>query len=272
MAITLSFNASYVLAESAVELSNTVQFELKNEAQQPYRIMVSKPEGDLPYTGGYPVVYLLDANAFFASFHEAKRIQEQFKHAIIVGIAYPTDLPHDYLRRAYDLSPPVADELNEPPQGGQDELLSFIEQCVMPEIEQRFKVDKQQQTLFGHSFGGMFTIYALFKQPELFSHYVSVSPSLWWHDHYLLAEELKFVSEVDKGNVDVIHKSLLVIMADNDSPQEIQDAIALERRLQALSNKGLRTSIHIEADQDHMSVTSAIESKILNEVLTARVQ
>jgi len=256
--------------EPAVTLTGTLEWQMKNEQGQPYRILISKPEGDVPYTGGYPVLYVLDANAYFPSFHAAKRAQKQYRHAIIVGIAYPGDEPLNFLRRAYDFSPPVSDDRNTPPQGGQDELLDFLQHQVMSAVAERFPVDAGQQSLFGHSFGGMFSIYALFTRPALFDHIVAASPSLWWYDRYLLTPERPFSEAVAQGKIDATHLSLALIVGERDSPQEIQDAQALQQRLQPLSAWGMRSSVHIEPGEDHMAVPFKIESRVLQEVLTTR--
>ena len=76
--------------------------------------------------------------------------------AILVAIGYPSDTPLDFERRAFDLSPPQPAERNVPPQGGQDVFLDFIEKRLMPEVNSRFKVDQDQRSLVGWSFGGMF--------------------------------------------------------------------------------------------------------------------
>ncbi|WP_353385635.1 alpha/beta hydrolase [Halopseudomonas sabulinigri] len=268
----ITFANAAQAGEQPVTLSGSIEWSMHNAKGQPYRILISKPEGEVPYTGGYPVLYVLDANAYFASFHEAKRAQEQFRHAIIVGIAYPGEEPLNFLRRAYDFSPPVPAAQNTPPQGGQDELLDFLQQQVMPAVADRFPVDTDQQSLFGHSFGGMFGIYALFTRPALFDHIVAVSPSLWWHDRFLLAPERRFSADVRAGKTDVTHSSLALIVGERDSPQEIQNSQALHRRLQPLSAWGLRSSMLIEQGEDHMSVPLRIESRVLQEVLTARRQ
>jgi len=256
--------------ESAVSLSGSLEWQMHNAQGQSYRILISKPEGEVPYTGGYPVLYVLDANAYFASFHQAKRAQEQFRHAIIVGIAYPGEQPLNFLRRAYDFSPPVPEAQNTPPQGGQDQLLDFLQHQVMPAVAERFPVDADQQSLFGHSFGGMFAIYTLFTRPALFDHIVAASPSLWWHDRYLLAPERSFSDAIRQDQLKVTHHSLALMLGERDSPQEIQDAQALHQRLEALSSWGLRTSLRVEPGEDHMSVPFRIESEVLQEVLTAR--
>lgn len=100
----VALNAS--AGDTPVTLSGTREWRLTNTEGHPYRIMISEPEGELPYTGGYPVLYVLDANAYFASLHEAKRAQKAYRKAIIVGIGYPGDKPLNFLRRSYDFSPP----------------------------------------------------------------------------------------------------------------------------------------------------------------------
>lgn len=259
-----------VMDERQVTLDQTLEWKMQNEQGATYRILISKPEGEVPDSGGYPVIYVLDGNAYFASLHEAKRAQEQFRQAIIVGIAYPGEAPHNFLRRSYDLSPPVAEEQNEPPQGGQDELLDFIEHSVMPAIAERFPVDANHQSLYGHSFGGMFAIYALFTRPDLFNHIVAASPSLWWNNSYLLKHERDFRQQVEAEEVNVIHHSLSLAVADNDSLQNQQDASQLYQRLEDLSIYGLRSSFHKVEGEDHMSVPFVLESRVLKQLLGTR--
>lgn len=256
--------------EVRVALDQTVEWQMENEQGQPYRILVSKPEGELPYTGGYPVIYVLDGNAFFASFHEAKRAQQRFRQSIIVGIAYPGEAPHNFLRRSYDFSPPVSDADNDPPQGGQDEFLDFLEQRVMPAVAERFPVNQEQVSLYGHSFGGMFAVYALFNRPGLFTHYVAASPSLWWSDRYLLRHERAFSRKLEAGKVDVINRSLSLIVGDHDSLQVQQDAKQLQQRLGGLSRYGLRSSFHRVSRENHMSVPFSIENRVLLQLLGSR--
>src|SRR3546814_19712655 len=49
-----------------------------------------------------------------------------------------------------------------PPSGGADDFLAFIEHELKPLIAQRYPVDARRQILFGHSYGGLFTLYTLF--------------------------------------------------------------------------------------------------------------
>src|SRR5690606_6559257 len=42
-------------------------------------------------------------------------------------------------------------------------------------------IDESRQTLYGHSYGGLFVLHALRTQPGAFQRYVAASPSLWWN-------------------------------------------------------------------------------------------
>lgn len=253
-----------------VTLDGTEQWTMNSAEGREYRIMISLPEGDVPWTGGYPVIYLLDGNAYFPAFHAAKRAQDRLRGAILVAIGYPSDTPLDFERRAFDLSPPQPAERNTPPQGGQDLFLAFIEKRLMPKVAERFKVDPDQRSLVGHSFGGMFGVYALFTRPALFQHVVAVSPSLWWRDRYLMAPERAFIKQAHAGQVDLTHRSLTLLMGERDMVQEIQDARALQLRLQDLSQYGLRSDFQIEAGEDHMSVPFRIPTRVLDELISTR--
>lgn len=253
-----------------MRLDGTEQWTMTSAEGREYRIMISLPEGDVPWTGGYPVIYLLDGNAYFPAFHAAKRAQERLRGAILVGIGYPSDTPLDFERRAFDLSPPQPAERNTPPQGGQDLFLDFIEKRLMPKVNARFKVDQDQRSLVGHSFGGMFGVYALFTRPQLFQHVIAISPSLWWRDRYLLEHERAFRKKAQAGQLDLTHSSLTLLMGDREMAQEIQDARALQIRLEALSQYGLRSDFQIEPGEDHMSMPFRVSARVLDELISTR--
>lgn len=253
-----------------VALDGTEQWTMKSAGGLEYRIMISLPEGDVPYSGGYPVIYLLDGNAYFPAFHAAKRAQPRLRGSILVAIGYPSTTPLDFVRRAFDLSPPAPKERNTPPQGGQDLFLDFIETRLMPKVSQQFKVDQDQRSLVGHSFGGMLGVYALFTRPSLFQHVVAISPSLWWRDQYLLEPERAFTKRALAGQLDLTQNSLTLLMAERDLVQAIQDASALYLRLQGLSQFGLRSGFSIEPGEDHASVPFRVPNRVLDELVGAR--
>jgi len=181
----------------AVTIPDTQCFDLEARDGAVYRIFLAVP-ADAPPEGGFPVIYMLDANAGFATFVEALRrgaVRPQgtgIVPAVIVGIGYPTDGVYDRARRTLDYS---AGPSVEPPPGvggalktgGRDAFFGFIEQVLKREIARRCQIDPLRQTLFGHSLAGYFVLDVLGRNTSAFSAYVAVSPSIWWDEERLVA-------------------------------------------------------------------------------------
>lgn len=191
-----------VAGESPVVMVKSRQFEMRSKLGKAYRIFIAEPVRPAPPEGA-PVVYVLDANAMFATVAEASRFQKNLTPAVVVGIGYPTDALLDADRRYYDYTPvtPV-ERLNQSPNepqvkpggtGGQDEFLAFIEDELKPAIATRVKIDPSRQALLGHSLAGRFVLHALFAKPGSFQTYLACSPSIWWGEGSLLEEEKEFV-------------------------------------------------------------------------------
>src|SRR5690606_27820801 len=137
----------------------------------------------------YPVIYLLDANAFFDPVRNY--IQEESKkyrfitEPIIIGIGYKNAYLMDSLRiRDYTYPKALAQD-SFPTSGGADSFYSFLKNELIPTIDRNYHTDKFSRTLMGHSFGGYFALYALLQDletlevdPSLFSNYISASPSI----------------------------------------------------------------------------------------------
>ncbi|MEZ2682098.1 MULTISPECIES: alpha/beta hydrolase [Providencia] len=136
----------------------------------------------VPYnvTTQRPILYMLDGNGLYPK--AVNRAVEKLpadKLPIIIGIGYPIDEAFPKAWRTYDYTPPVAgDEFKQ--GGGSPALYQFLTDTIRPWAEKQFPIDKSKQTLFGHSFGGLFTLMAYQQQPDDFQFYVSASPSLWW--------------------------------------------------------------------------------------------
>jgi predicted alpha/beta superfamily hydrolase len=68
--------------------------------------------------------------------------------------------------------------------GGADNFIDFLRNELRPYIDRKYPVSGKN-TLFGHSFGGLFGMYALLKSPGLFDSYMLGDPSFWWDNHYI---------------------------------------------------------------------------------------
>ena len=187
-------------AESAKEASwqpvvlpAAQQTELRSANGHRYRIFISVPS-IAPPEEGYPVLYVLDANAafpvaaFLARSAVSRRDVTGHRPPLVVGIGYPgdTDFDVDARRRDYTLMREATDISAK--EGGADRFLDFIEKELKPFIAAKYSVDTKRQALFGHSFGGLFVLHALFTRPSAFSTYLASSPSIWWQDKLVLTE------------------------------------------------------------------------------------
>ncbi|EMU9000551.1 alpha/beta hydrolase [Providencia rettgeri] len=127
-----------------------------------------------------PVLYMLDGNGLYPK--AVNRAVEKLpadKLPIIIGLGYPVDEAFPKTWRTLDYTPPVSgDDFKQ--GGGSPALYQFLTHTIRPWVEQQFPIDKSKQTLFGHSFGGLFTLMAYQQQPNDFQFYITASPSLWW--------------------------------------------------------------------------------------------
>jgi len=122
---------------------------------EPRDIVIYEPEG-LHKTDSVRIIYLLDGE--FSNYRYEKIAREHFDKDIVgIGIIN-TNRNRDML--------PVKEPEN---------FLEFIEKELIPEVEKRYTIE--ERILFGHSFAGGFTLYAMIHRPGLFDKYIASSPT-----------------------------------------------------------------------------------------------
>ncbi|MEG0946174.1 MAG: alpha/beta hydrolase-fold protein, partial [Comamonas sp.] len=157
-----------------------------------HRVMVYVPQGNAP-AGGWPVIYVLDGNLMFPIVaqlvhNRGGRGADMRGHsAVVVGLGHAlppgSDEVHDRAARTYDYTLPyagVTPDNQGRAQGGADVFLDWIAQQLQPLLQSQLPLNAQQQTLVGHSYGGLLTLHTLFTRTAMFQRYVAASPSLWW--------------------------------------------------------------------------------------------
>ena len=245
----------------AYAMPQTQMFETKSDGGETYRIFVSYPKGEPP-AGGYPVLYVIDGNAYFASFAETRRLLEYAEKgkALVVGVGYPTDEAYDARRTADFLFPvptegPPAQAKSQPgaTNTGRDKFLAFLTGKLRAEIGKRYRIDPGRQSLFGHSFGGLFALHTLYARPDAFQAIVAASPSLEWNVQDLLREERSFAAKLAEGKIARTSR-LMLVAGEQDSDDDPEPARALAARLDALSAHGLGTRYRLYQDEIHMTV------------------
>lgn len=187
----------------------TREWALASRQGRDYVIRASVPDGPAP-PGGFPVIYVLDGDAWFGAAVEVARIREHSKlsPAVIVGVAYPSRTFFDAVRRSFDFTPPGsadADMESEGiPLGGAEQFLAFLNQTLKPELRARFPVSADGEALFGHSLGGLFVLYAMFRSPESFETYLAASPSMGFSNAVVLQGEAAFAANPARKSIRVL--------------------------------------------------------------------
>lgn len=184
------------MTEERYALPGTIHFDLEpSTGGEPYRVFLYVPAGEPP-AEGWPLLVMTDGNATFPFAVASLVTQAPYPTGtnvgwgVIAAVGYPSDQPYDALRRAWDLGPPPVKSYppyfeGGPPVriGGTGELLDFIETKLFPRLAVMVPINAWRRSLFGHSFGGLFTLYALFERPNLFTSFIAASPTIYWEGH-----------------------------------------------------------------------------------------
>lgn len=176
-----------------IEGSQVYQLTSKH-TRQTYDIYISCPR-DFKQTGRkYPLLVALDAEVNFGAINYiSHRLAKDHltPELIVVGIAYhgATDDGTYYSIRARDFTPSEDKEQENRQKemfrlgsGGAKDFVKFLSLELYPFLEDNFPIDKNDRTLYGHSFGGLFGVHVLLNHPGLFDRYLVLSPSLWWNN------------------------------------------------------------------------------------------
>jgi predicted alpha/beta superfamily hydrolase len=236
--VTLLPTVCYAQTGVPFTLARATQYDMTSQVnRQTYRISVSTPFNAQPDMA-YPVVYLLDGNQYFATATEIitrlsyLRTADSAAPAIIVGIGYPTDDPGEVIRRrAFDLTPsvPRTPVPGITTAGGGDAFLRVIEEEIKPFVMSRYRIDRNRQTIYGQSIGGLMVLRVLFRNPTAFSTYIISSPSIWWNTREVLADEEAFSKRARAGELRL--KVLLTSAGEEQYRGNDPKLLAADRRM-----------------------------------------
>ena len=157
-----------------------------------YRIQTAAI-GEMP-PEGYPVLFVLDGEAFFPALFNIMQslmnnpVTRSRAPCLIVGIGYTGGGVRDLAQRAADYTPPLRSNASEDEQrqfGQADRFAEFIDSELTAFLESKYRLDKNETAVFGHSFGALFGLYSLLSHRRFRRHWL-VSPSIWWHNRRIL--------------------------------------------------------------------------------------
>ncbi|ASM71009.1 MULTISPECIES: alpha/beta hydrolase [Roseobacteraceae] len=268
-----------LVAEGVANCGGTRWFDLKDtQTGDIRRVYLWVPPGDAP-AAGWPALWLLDGNAVIGTAVDTMRAQAfwptgtNIGWGVLIAVGYPTDDAYDSLRRSWDLGPPPG--RNYPPftpdgpevrTGGGAEMARFLLEDVCDFISGLAPLDPARQSLFGHSFGGLFALWLMFTRPDAFANWIAASPAITWEDSFVLDHLARFDAGAHRLRV---HLSAGEWEGDALAPfqahgPEAEARLAEKARTRtvaaahqmadALSGRGIVTEIEIYPDETHMSV------------------
>jgi predicted alpha/beta superfamily hydrolase len=276
-----------------VLVHGSVQYDMTSKISgRTYRIFVFKPTAPPP-PSGYPVVVVTDANMTFPL---AATLNATFgfgggRSALVVGVGYAAkDDLTPFLLRNRDLTPPTPlsgiprSSVMPPPRledyGGSEEFYRFLVEELRPAIASAYSVNADDQTLYGHSLAGLFTLGVLFNHPASFHGFVASSPSIWWDSRSVLDGEPGFAAKVqakeaaprvlilvganeqavpDTPLPGMTRAQMEKLMSDSRMVDNARDLAEQLRRIKG--GPGYSVRFHAFEDEDHLTVLPASISR-----------
>jgi hypothetical protein len=144
-------------------------------------------------TKKYPVLYILDGQWDFKLMDSVLGglVYDKFvPDMILVGITYSGENPDYDGLRAMDYTPSATPQVKG--SGNGPNFLKFLKTELIPFIETNYRADSSHRVLQGSSYAGLFTLYAMFAEPGLFSAYLAASPAVPYGDRYAFKQEAEY--------------------------------------------------------------------------------
>lgn len=208
------------------------------DGQRHYRIDLAIPHGDAP-AAGYPTAWLLDGNAALAELREDWLAElRQGEAPLLVMVGYDTDLRFDVAARTFDYTPApagtegalVEDSVRQRAAGGAVAFRQLLQGELRKQVAARYPLNASRQTLWGHSYGGLFVLDTLFASGG-FGDYIAASPALWWQGGLILNSEHAYLARAQHAAA-----QLLLVRGGAERPSGANaDARLLAERRKALA-------------------------------------
>ena len=185
-----------------VEIKGTqIQYLYSKIMDQEYELQINLPRGYAESNEKFPVFFLLDSQWDFPLVQAlyGQQYYDGFVPGVVtVGITWAGKDANADVLRARDFTPTSVNGSGE--TGKASEFLEFFRNELIPYVEKYYKVNSDR-ALAGSSLGGLFTLYAMFTQTDLFSKYFLTSPAVQWDNQVLFQTEKKYAETHSDLNV-----------------------------------------------------------------------
>jgi predicted alpha/beta superfamily hydrolase len=216
----------------------------------------------------YPSWYFTDGNRSFPLIANIASIFEipvpSEPELIIISMAYKIKDMADWgAWRTRDLTPTNVPSIDsgwaktltgmtgrqfEVRSGGAKKFLEFIEKEVIPFVESNYRVSQANRGLGGYSYGGLFSLYTLFSQPELFSIYYAGSPSIDYDKGILFNLEKDY--SISHKN---LKAKLFMSAGEKEDSSMINNMVKMVDVLKSREYPGLSVTTCVFTNETHQS-------------------
>jgi predicted alpha/beta superfamily hydrolase len=204
-------------------------------------LSVYLPEGYDKENTKYPVIYIIDGETRCTHAVPTVRFissEGLMPKAIVIGIPN-VNRNRDFLP-GINQDPSVRDSA--------DNFLKFITAELFPYIEKQYRAESYR-ILIGHSYGGLFAMYALLSQPDAFGAYIMIDPSFWYHSSMMVKRAGSFF-----GKQTVFPKSVYIAGIEGEAWYFMGNH-AMDSVLKAVAPKDMQWKTFAYANENHGSVT-----------------
>ena len=239
------------------------------------------PSYDTDPDATYPVLWLTDGREYLSATATLVRqyaMARLIPELIVVSVGPPSDL-NDVVeiqrRRTFDFSPKedvlydglggqkmrqmmaaMGDAVPTMPGGGAPGFLDFLVDEVRPALAADYRMDPDDQALFGHSGGGMFVGYALFARPGSFSKFICGSPSLNTGNYAIFDMEEAYAAAHDDFDAQIFFGAGEL---EIDNPMTamwslVGSLIRMSETLRLRGYPSLKITTRIFEGEDHLTV------------------
>jgi uncharacterized protein len=237
-------------------IENSELIDLHSEQTgRDYELIVGVPESYAKEPDRrYPVLYLLDGQWDFNLINTLTgglRFDKVAPEFLIVGISYAGEAPDYGKLRGEDYTPTRSRPAGakEPYGGDGPKFLQFLEQNVLPTVEQRFRVETSQRMLSGSSLGGLFTLYALIEKPDLFQAYLALSPAVFWDDRYIFRRERELRARRSR-----LDQRIWLSVGEREEPDNVKTISDFFAQFEQSHYEGLALQMQVVPGERHAGV------------------
>lgn len=248
-------------AAAQVEIAGTQWLHLFSAiTNQDYDLYINLPRGYGDSTKTFPVLFLIDAQWDFPlvqAIYGEQYYDGFIPEMVIVGITWGGKNPDYDKLRAYDLTP--TDISRNGTYGNAPKFLSFITKELIPFVEGKFRVKRNDRTLMGSSLGGLFTLYAMFREAGVFNRYVLTSPALQWDNKMIYSLHRSYAEQHNE-----LAAKLFMGIGEYEPVTEFQ---SFADELKAMNYKGFYLETKVIAGMGHSGGKAEGYSRGLQAVL-----